>query len=187
MIDEQSTEIRVWGSDDVATIVDEMTNLYATDFVEPEIKKKTPDFYSEERFRSRVLEGYAVSPGFATVSAEVGGNLVGFVTAANIGPQGSWWKDATTSLDIDTTEDGHRTVAIFDLVVRKDHRRRGVAFLLHKELLAPRTNERATLLSSEPQQPAYSIWLKWGYEVIGRSKPDPNGPELDIFLKSLRS
>lgn len=173
-----------YGSESIGAVVDKLAELYVADFVSEEIRSKAPDFYSADRFRDRMMNDYRHSPEFETVVVENLGTVCGFVTAANLIPNTRWWRVVTSGGPDDTDETGARTLAIFDLMVAADHRGVGLASLLHAALLAGRAEERVTLLSSAPQQPAFAMWQHMGYEIVGRARPDDSGPELDLFLRA---
>ena len=164
-------------------MADAMATLFSSDFIDPP-ERDTP-FYSEERFHERI-NNYVKLPGYQAVIVQNGSELVGFVYGSNVRSNGPWWKALVTPLpDEVTAEDGQRTFAIYDLLVAKAWRGNGLASQLHTEILRDRTQKRVTLLSSEPQQPAYSIWLHWGYKIIANAQPAANGPVLDVFLRDL--
>ena len=166
--------------------VDEMAGLFESDFVPTHIRDASPEFYSRERFNRRMYDDYMLTPGFETVLIRKGTDLVGFVTAAHLTGTG-WWDPLVTGRgDLDMTEDGTRTLAIFDLLVAEDHRGKRLASLLHAGVLAGRDVERISLLSSAPQQPAFSMFQRWKYEIVGRVQFEKSGPQFDLFLKPNR-
>lgn len=166
-------------------LLEKLADLYEADFAPPELKALTPEFYSRKRFFER-MEDYEQSPHFGLVVASLDTEIVGFLSAANMIPGTAWWKGVEPEPSPDfIREDNERTVAIFDLLVAAKHRGHGYASLIHEAFLRRRTEERATLLSSEPQQPAYAMWLHWGYKIIGSKTTDDQGPRLDVFIKDL--
>ncbi|MEM8923944.1 MAG: hypothetical protein AAGD35_10620 [Actinomycetota bacterium] len=176
-----------WDSTSLDTsMVETMGALYQRDFVPEEVRILAPDHYGTEQFRSRMHDHYITAPGFEAVTVHHRHDLVGFVTAAHLHGTG-WWDPLIAPTTIDTHEDGTRTLGIFDLVIANEHRGRRLASLLHAAVLAGRTVERVSLLSSLPQQPAFTMWQRWGYEIVGRVQFEPDGPVSDLFLKPYNS
>ena len=163
-------------------IIEEMATLYEDDFVGLDLKDKNPEFYSIERFSTRVNNWYMTRPRFQCVLARLGTELVGFSTASNLRENDSWWSDAHPSLHQEFIfENGKRTMAIFDFMTKSSFRGQKVASNMHKILLGNSNTERVTLLSSEQQQPAHYMWFSWDYLIISkRIKNDQ--PVLDLFV-----
>ncbi len=170
--------------ENIARIVPEIAELYQKDFIPSLLKNKHSKFYSKEFFIERI-KNYSKSPFFEIITCSFGDEIVGFVTAANLRNGGNWWNSITNSSPIDTSENGLRTVAIFDLLVIKKHRGMGLAGLLHAALLTGRSVHRATLLSSPPQHPAFRMWQKWGYQIVGETNWS-EGPNLNVLLKEFQ-
>lgn len=83
-------------------------------------------------------------------------------------PTGSGWRaglrqDVGADLLI---EDGQRTFAVNEIMVRALWRQRGYARALHDVLLRDRAEERATLLVEPDNVPARSAYLSWGWRKI---------------------
>lgn len=164
-------------------LISAMAELYWTDFVPQELRQANPEFYSKPRFLKR-MKGYASRPFFRFITAHVGGELVGFTTTASLIPSSTWWEEMTPKQPPEFyPEDGSRTLAIFDVLVKEDFRGHKIATELHRLSVKDITFQRVTLLSSKPQQPAFDMWLHFGYEIIG-NKPMQNGPQLSVFLKN---
>src|SRR6266536_2298568 len=162
--------------------LDELAELYASDFVDPPLKGR--EFYSADRFRERLLGQYVKAPNFRIVVALASDEMAGFVYGCSL-PEGSpWWDGLEEPLPKDVTrETGSRTFALLDLLVARSWRGQGIASELHRRVLEGRTEERVTLLSSPPQMPAYEMWKHWGYEKVGQLKPAPDANTLHAFLK----
>lgn len=165
-------------------IINQMADLYWSDFIDPELRNKNPEFYSKERFFKRMVE-YGRTPHFRCIVCWEGEQIVGFITAANLQEGTSWWNNVKTELSTeDLQENSERTTAIFDLLVATSHRGKGIASQLHEQLVSGATSERITLLSSPPQQPAHQMWLNKGYQIIGQVSYN-NGPLLDVFIRDV--
>jgi ribosomal protein S18 acetylase RimI-like enzyme len=126
------------------------------------------------------------TPGFRLIVAEHDGQAIGAVYGHQLLPDTKWWDNALERLPDDvSTERPGRTVAIIDMMVRQEWRRRGVAEAMHTHLLAGRTEERVTLLVDPANTPAREVYRKWGYDVAGRIQPFPDSPKYDAMVKSL--
>ncbi|MEW1827815.1 GNAT family N-acetyltransferase [Streptomyces sp. NPDC088196] len=166
--------------------IDEFSELYASDFVDPPLKGT--DFYSRERFKGRLSGDYLNAPRFEAVAARNSDGLAGFIYGCSLPAGTSWWSDLVGQLpETLTTETGERTVAIIDFVVAKRFRGVGIGSRLYQEFIDGRSEERASLFCSPPQQPAYSIWRHWGYEKVGESRPAEDANLLHAFLKNLKA
>ena len=83
-----------------------------------------------------------------------------------------------------TDEDGHRTFAISEIMVRDPWRRRGVARALHDELLAGNDRERATLLAEPDNGPAQAAYAAWGWTKAAELRPHwDNAPLYDVLMR----
>ncbi|KUO23149.1 hypothetical protein AQJ91_00010 [Streptomyces dysideae] len=172
--------------DGVREDIDEFSELYASDFVDPPLKGT--DFYSGERFKGRLTGDYLNAPRFEAVVARDSDGLVGFIYGCSLPAGTSWWSDLVGQLPESlTVETGERTVAIIDFVVAKRSRGAGIGSRLYREFIDGRSEARASLFCSPPQQPAYSIWQHWGYEKVGESRPAEDANLLHAFLKELRA
>jgi GNAT superfamily N-acetyltransferase len=174
---------------DALPLADELGALHAAAYA------GTPEgedpFYSAERFAER-LAGYLKAPGFALVTARDGAELIGYAFGYLLPTGARWWNgllDPTE--DGFTTETGSRTFALCELHVRADQRGHGVASTIHTELVTNRrhpvcqdTAERATVLV-RPDNPALTLYQRWGYQPIGPLKPYPDSPTYTALVLPL--
>lgn len=133
-------------------------------------------FYSADRFAER-LDAYAADPGFDLVTGRIGGLIVGYAFGGPLAANTRWWQGLMTPVDDPdlTRETGTRTFAFREIIVRLAYQRRGHAHRLHDELLAGRSEERATLLV-RADNPARDLYLRWGWRMVGRLQPYPDSP-----------
>ena len=125
-------------------------------------------------------------PGFVLAEARNGGYLVGYAAGMPLRPSTSWWRDLTTPLPAEVTaEHPGRTFALTDLLVRASWRRQGIARDLHDLILAGRPEERATLTVLPAASAAQTAFRAWGWRKAGRTRPEGEGPVLDVLLKTL--
>ena len=142
-------------------------------------------FFSAERFAERV-RGYLRAPGFGLVVASIDGEPVGQAFGYALPPDARWWQGLTTPVPEGfTDETGTRTFALNELMVVPDWQGKGIAHATHNELLSSRSEQRATLLVSEDNEPAQAAYARWGWRKIGKLQPFPDSPHFDAMIISL--
>ncbi|WP_038044224.1 MULTISPECIES: GNAT family N-acetyltransferase [Thermocrispum] len=144
----------------------------------------TDPFYSVERFTERV-EGYMRSPGFGMCAAFDEDKPVGLAFGYALPENARWWRSLQPHDPELTIETGTRTFAINEIMTHPDHQRRHVARDTHRELLATRREERATLLVDEANTPAVTAYRRWGYRKVGTIKPFPDSPTFAAMILPL--
>jgi ribosomal protein S18 acetylase RimI-like enzyme len=100
----------------------------------------------------------------------------------------SWWRGLTTPLPDDfTAEDGGRTFALAELVVRASWRRQGIGRELHDLLLGGRGEERAALTVAPGAGAAQHALRSWGWRKVARTsgEADEAGAVLDVLVLDL--
>jgi GNAT superfamily N-acetyltransferase len=127
-------------------------------------------------------------PGFALAEARHGDYLVGYAIGMPLRPSTSWWRDLTTTLPGEVTEEHPgRTFAVADLLVRAPWRRQGIGATLHDLLLAGRPEERATAAVRPEAGPAQHAFRAWGWRKVARTRdPRPGAPVSDVLIATLR-
>lgn len=148
----------------------------------------TGPFYDVERFDER-LSSYASRPGWAAAVGYEDGVPVGFAFGVPLGPDTRWWSAMTTPLpDGYAREDGIRTVALNEIVVRKHWRGRGVAWQIHEAWLCQRNEERVTLLVNPAagDGAVLAVYEAWGYRKIGDQQPFPDSPVFASMTRPVR-
>ena len=135
----------------------------------------------------RRLRVWRRQSGFALATAWHGEYLVGYACGMPLRPSTSWWKDLTTPLPADVTDEHPgRTFALTDLAVRASWRRQGIAESLYGLLLDGRAEERATLAVAPGATAAQRAFRNWGWRKVARTRgPDPDSPMLDVLLLPL--
>ncbi|MGW2291852.1 GNAT family N-acetyltransferase [Streptomyces phaeochromogenes] len=145
----------------------------------------TGSFYEVESFDKR-LTSYTSRPGWTAVIGYDDGEAVGFCFGTTLGPDTRWWNSMTEPLPEDLLrEDGRRTVALNEIVVRKPWRGRSIAWQLHEAWLTHRTEERVTLLVNPAagDGAVQAVYEAWGYRKIGEQQPFPDSP---VFASMIR-
>ncbi|GLV98552.1 GNAT family N-acetyltransferase [Streptomyces lavendulae] len=142
-------------------------------------------FFSVDRFEGR-LTGHASRPSWEAVAAFDGGEAAGYAYAATLPENTAWWAHMLEPLPADqVAEDGTRTLALFEIMVREPWRGTGLARRIHEELLAGRTEERVTLLVEPGHPKVRALYESWGYEHIGDQQPFPDAPVYATMLRRL--
>jgi len=98
-----------------------------------------------------------------------------------------WWSGLIGSPEPDfTQEDGHRTFALSEIMVRQEYTGKHIARALHNRLLSNRPEHRATLLVESNNEPAYRAYLNWGWRKVAQLRPNwPNAPLFDVLILKL--
>jgi GNAT superfamily N-acetyltransferase len=140
-------------------------------------------FFGEERFRLQ-LAGHMQAPAWELVTAELDGELVGFTYGFVLPATTAWWRELVTKVPVGfTAEDGRRTLAISQMVVRAPWRRQHVGRRLHDTLLSSRSEERATLLVEPDNRPAQAAYAAWGWRKVAELRPRWAGaPLYDVLV-----
>ena len=161
------------------TLVALYAEVYADQLADP--------FFSVERFEQR-LEGYASRPGWEAVVAYDGGEAAGYAFASTLPAGSAWWAGMLEPLPEGyAAEDGKRTLALFELMVRQPWRGTGLAHRIHEELLAGRPEERVTLLVEPTHPKVKALYECWGYSNVGDQQPFPDAPVYATMVRPLRS
>ncbi|ROO83701.1 hypothetical protein EDD29_1208 [Actinocorallia herbida] len=147
------------------------------------------EFSSTEAFMTRFDAYVSRSDSrFELVVGYVGGEPVGQTWGWPLGPASLWWDGLLDEVESGfKDEDGTRTFALSEIMVRRAWTGRGIAHTLHDELLRGRTERRATLLV-DPANPtdAYAAYLKWGWHKVSRLRPSwPSAPTYDVLMLDL--
>lgn len=143
-------------------------------------------FASEAAFMER-FDAYTGRDGFDLVVAYRGGTAVGQAWGWPLTADTAWWNGLESEPEPGFThEDGTRTFALSELMVRRAWTGRGIAHALHDTLLAARPERRATLLVRPDNTDAYNAYLRWGWRKISRLRPGwPDAPLMDVLILDL--
>ncbi|MGW5736691.1 MULTISPECIES: N-acetyltransferase family protein [Streptomyces] len=140
--------------------------------------------YSVERYAER-LARHGKEQGWETVVAYEAGKPVGYGYVNSLTPvEDRWWTRVKPQLDAAVT--GTSTVGIKEMMVIESYRRRGTAKLIHDELLAERSEQQVSLMVSPANQDGrvQALYAKWGYRVVGDSRPSPDSPPLTVMVRA---
>ncbi|MFJ2116626.1 MULTISPECIES: GNAT family N-acetyltransferase [unclassified Streptomyces] len=139
------------------TLLDVYANVYAAEIV-------SNPFFSLERFEER-LGWHSSTPGWGCVVAEIEGVAAGFTYGR-------------PERDTDT-------FGLCEIMVREEWRGRGVAQLMHTELMSQRPEERAQLLVRRERPRIRAHYESWGYKHVGEKLPFPDSPLYDVMVLDL--
>jgi ribosomal protein S18 acetylase RimI-like enzyme len=141
-------------------------------------------FWSVERF-SRRIERHAAMSGFGAVVAYVNEKPIGFAYGITLPATTRWWATIEPPLTDPTLtrEEGHRTFALFEVIVKPEHQNQGIGRRIHDELLAERGEQHVTTATNHGNTHARNTYTRWGYRHIGTRQPTPPAPLLDVFLR----
>lgn len=143
-------------------------------------------FFSLERFEQR-LQSHASSGGWEAVIGYEGEEPVGYAYGSPLSPSTRWWLKAEPPLNDDFVgETGDRTLALFEIMVRRPWRGKGVARLIHDELLRLRSEQRVTLLVEQDHPRVRALYERWGYQRVAEVKPFPDAPGYDLMYRPVR-
>jgi ribosomal protein S18 acetylase RimI-like enzyme len=163
------------------SMVDDLVAVYLEVYADAD-----DPFFGEDRYR-RQLAGHLSAPGWQAAVGSVDGEVAGYAYGFVLGPGTRWWDGFTTAPPADfTTETGHRTFAISEIMVRAPWQRHGIARRLHDALLGGRTEERATLLVEPENVPAQHAYASWGWHKVAQLRPGWEGaPLFDVLVLRL--
>jgi len=169
------------GADSARHIVDHLVEVYLEVYA-----AEGGEFYSEQRIREQ-LESHMDAPGWGLVAALADDVTAGYAYGFPLQPSTRWWRGLLTQVDAAVTEEtGSRTFALCELLVRAPWRGRGLGHALHDEILADRSEGRATLLVERDNVTALAAYSRWGWAKLGKLRPSwPGAPELDALILPL--
>ncbi|MEU1879153.1 GNAT family N-acetyltransferase [Streptosporangium sp. NPDC020072] len=143
-------------------------------------------FASDEAFLRR-FDAYTSRDGFDLVFAYVDGVAVGQAWGWALTSGSAWWNNLEAEPEPGfADEDGTRTFALSEIMVRRSWTGQGIARALHDTLLAARTERRATLLVRPDNTTAYGAYTRWGWRQVARLRPGwPGAPLMDVLILPL--
>lgn len=169
------------GAEGLPALRDDLPAVYAEVYAD----RLSDPFFSVPRYWER-LAAYAQRDGFSVVTGRLADEWVGYALGYTLPAGSRWWQGFRGEVDTALlTEDGHRTFALTEIMVRAQWRRRGHARALHDALLADRAEERATLLVLPDNIAARSAYHQWGWRKLGVLQPFDDAPVYDSLVLDL--
>jgi GNAT superfamily N-acetyltransferase len=158
--------------------------IYRDSYVEA-IASRDP-FDSVETFIGR-FDSYTANTSLDVVIAWLDGEPVGQTWGWPLPADTRVWRGVIPPPPEEfTTETGHRTFILSEIMVRQGWKGKGIAHALHDELLSGRHEERARLLVRPDNIVAYRAYLKWGWSRVGQRRPElPDAPLFDVLMVPL--
>ena len=145
-------------------------------------------FHSTQEFMRR-FDAYASRDNFDLVVGYDGDEPVGQTWGWPLDERAGkgWWSGLEPEPEPGfTREDGKRTFALSEVMVRSAWTGRGIAHALHDELLSGRHEQRATLLVRPDNDTAYSAYRRWGWHKVAQLQPKwPDAPLFDVLILPL--
>lgn len=176
-------ELRHVHTDELESVRQQLLDVYAEVYAE----KLNDPFFSVARFDERLSRQTSRNNWEAVIAYEAG-EPVGYAFAATLQADARWWMYLLNPLSEDYTyEDGVRTLALFEIMVRRPWRGTGTAQRIHEELLSGRSEERVTLLVNPTTPGVKRLYESWGYEHVGDQKPFEDSPLYATMVRQLRA
>ncbi|MFF5202975.1 GNAT family N-acetyltransferase [Micromonospora parva] len=171
--------LRHYSADGAKATIEQLVDLYL------KVYAGGGEFYSEERYRIQ-LDLHMQRVGWELVAATVERELVGYIYGFPLPLQTRWWEGIQEPVPPGfTEEDGTRTFALSELLVDSAWRRQGIATALYDELVAGRTELRATLLVRPDNIAAQSAYHSWGWIRVTTLRPSwENAPTFVVMLRT---
>jgi ribosomal protein S18 acetylase RimI-like enzyme len=145
-------------------------------------------FSTVDAFMQR-FDAYTSRDGFDLVIACLDGNPVGQAWGWPLDQArgAGWWEGVVQEPEPGfTVEDGKRTFALSEIMVRQEYTGQHIAHALHNELLSGRPETRATLLVNPANESAYRIYVRWGWRKVAQVRPRwPDAPLFDVLILPL--
>ncbi|GIG88728.1 GNAT family N-acetyltransferase [Plantactinospora endophytica] len=173
--------LRTFNADQAGPVLEELVAIYVEVYDD-----STDAFHGEQRYRIQ-LAGHMATPGWKLVTAGTDDEIIGYAYGFPLPPTTRWWRGLQTPLDSGfTEEDGRRTFAVSEIMVRTAWRRKGIGRSLHDTLLAGRPEPRATLLAEPDNFPAQAAYAAWGWDKVAVLRPRwDNAPLYEVLVKGV--
>jgi GNAT superfamily N-acetyltransferase len=142
-------------------------------------------FFAIDTYAGR-LAGALAMPGFEIVTASREGQLIGTGHGVMLPPTIPWWRSLDESLPVElgAAADQGRVFWLRELMVRERCRNKGLGRRLHDTLCAERPEDLVTMTVAIDNESARSVYLRWGYEIVGRIRHSPESPWYDAMVRN---
>ncbi|MFM9447344.1 GNAT family N-acetyltransferase [Streptomyces acidiscabies] len=147
--------------------------------VHDEVYEGADDPLADRSTFAEFVDSWSGRAGFACVVGYDQDEPIGYAYGAPLSDATTWWAMVTPHLPPEfTAENGVRTFALSELMVRGRWRGTGASQAIHHELLRGRREERVTLLVHKAHRGVRALYETWGYQVMGEAVPFEGAPEL---------
>ncbi|MEU9508569.1 GNAT family N-acetyltransferase [Micromonospora sp. NPDC048170] len=149
-----------------AGLMDELCKVYADAYGQV-VGEDT--MVKADAFRDRAT-GALGARNYELVTAQAGGELVGFVFGYSLRQDRDWFAGLDPAPEAGFTDErgGERTVVLAEIEVRKAWQGRGIGRSLHDTFLGGRHEERATLTANPVATATHALYEGWGWQAGGR-------------------
>lgn len=149
-------------------------------------------WFSREQFLERLTggpsgeqqgRGYLNKPDFVLVGAWAGSELVAFFYGFSLTARNEWLAQVQPPLPAAyVREDGQRSYAAAEIIVRRGWRRQHLATQMHDHPAVQSQPHERFVLSVEPDNaPAVTAYRKWGYQAVG-TQSSPGFPVYSVMV-----
>jgi GNAT superfamily N-acetyltransferase len=147
-------------------------DLHLVDHTEPSVEQR--------------LEWTAQAPGFAATVAYVADQPVGTVMGCPLPPETLWWRELGSDTDPELVREWPgRTFAVCEAFVLPQFQRQQVGVALFSQLLASRTEKRASLAVADSNTRVLRSMRVLGWQHVGDLVPFPGWREHAMFVRPL--
>jgi GNAT superfamily N-acetyltransferase len=167
---------------DVESVWDDLVGIYEECWAH---KLHLPH-YAPEAFGER-LRRHAAEAGWEAVVAHDSGEPIGWLYANRLTGAGDrWWRRTRPEPGPDLA--GASTVAVKEMMIRRQWRRQGIARRLHDVLLEGRPEAQASLMVNPLNQDGrvQALYASWGYRAVGTAQSSPEAPVLTVMVRPVR-
>ncbi|MER7668601.1 GNAT family N-acetyltransferase [Kitasatospora sp. NPDC096128] len=174
--------VQLLDGEHTAKLENELKQVFAEAFAEPPYDEGPVDVERAfRRFRSQVRRrGFRAAVAFDDDTAV--GMAYGYPLSAYTG----WWRTLIDPVPEGLSrEDGARTFGLFELAVRPEWRRQGIATRLHRVLIEGLDNARVMLNSRPEATAAQATYRAWGYRHVGSAIPWEGAARHDVMILDL--
>ncbi|TDC38350.1 GNAT family N-acetyltransferase [Micromonospora sp. 15K316] len=175
----ENLQVRHYTAEQAEDLLDQLVDVYLDAHAED------GSLYNADRYRHQ-LAMHMPRAGWQLVAATTDGKLVGYIYGFPLPTDTRWWDGIQKPIPEGfTSEDGRRTFAISELLVRRAWQRQGIARALHDELMSSRAEERATLLVRPDNTAARNVYRSWGWQSITTLQPAwENAPTFLVLVRT---
>lgn len=177
--------LRLYNADEAHDIAEELVDVYAEVYSVPPYDGDP--FFSRDTAAKR-LDGALEMDGFQVLTARQNDELTGYVYGVSLTPDKPWWTRISDELDVDLKlhAEAGDIFWLRELLVREPWRNAGLGRRLHDAIIEQRMTDFketwTTLTCIVDNEPAYSAYLRWGYEIVGQIRHAPESPLYDAMI-----